>query len=105
MIKGAQKRIVVVKNTDSRIFSEAHFVLKEGGKGESNEDLLSEAKRIISECVREEGALYKKVNRDGPYRTDSAAGRLASPLRMLLVFLIVLLGAAVGCGSAVLLLI
>ena len=103
MIKGAQKRIVVVKNTDSRLFSEAHFILKDGYETGSSTDLLSEVKRIISECIREDGG--KKASGRGSCRTDSAGSKPSSPLRVLFGFLIFFLGAAVGCGSAVLLLI
>ena len=49
MIKGAQKRIVVVRTGDSGIFEEALFVLrKESGAGE--DDMVAEAVRIIGDC-------------------------------------------------------
>ncbi len=46
MIKGAQKKIVVVRTADSRVFEEALFVLrKDITMGEK--DMVAEANRII----------------------------------------------------------
>ncbi len=101
MIKGAQKRIVVVKNTDSRLFSEAHFILKDGLQKPSDKDVISEAKRIIAECVseNEKGMPALAASRNTSRSKDGA------PLRVLVGFLLFTLGAAVGCGTAVFLLI
>ena len=46
MIKGAQKRVVVVKVADSNIFEEAYFVLKRD-KDATGGDMAREAGRII----------------------------------------------------------
>ena len=49
MIKGAQKKIVVVRTGDSGIFEEALFVLRrESNAGEG--DMIAEAVRIIEKC-------------------------------------------------------
>lgn len=49
MIKGCQKKIIYLKNTDSGIFDEAYFVLRRDGEAEhfGEADMVSEAKRII----------------------------------------------------------
>ena len=46
MIKGAQKRMIVLKTSDSTVFEEAYFVLRrENICGEG--DMVAEANRII----------------------------------------------------------
>ena len=50
MIKGAQKRMIVVKTTESKIFEEAYFVLRREAEGVSQGDMVGEANRIIEEC-------------------------------------------------------
>ena len=58
MLKGAQKKMIVVKTSDSEIFEEAYFVVK-GGVERSQPDMVSEANRIIDGCSerrRERGA-------------------------------------------------
>ena len=49
MLKGAQKRMIVVKTSDSEIFEEAYFVMK-GGVERSKPDMVFEANRIIEGC-------------------------------------------------------
>lgn len=48
MIKGAQKRMIVVKTADSEVFEEAYFVLRKEALREG-EDMVREANRIIDE--------------------------------------------------------
>ena len=48
MIKGAQKRVVVVRTADSGIFEEALFVLRQGSAAPET-DMVAEADRIIRE--------------------------------------------------------
>ena len=48
MIRGAQKKMVVIRTHESRLFEEAYFVLrKDGERGMDDEDMLQEADRII----------------------------------------------------------
>ena len=49
MIKGAQKRMIVVKTADSAIFEEVHFVMRRDSSAERM-DMLAEANRIIESC-------------------------------------------------------
>lgn len=49
MIKGAQKRMVVVKTADSRLFEEAYFVMR-ADASPSGEDMVCEANKIIENC-------------------------------------------------------
>lgn len=46
MIKGAQKRMIVVRTADSTIFEEAYFVMR-GGEKREERDMIDEANRII----------------------------------------------------------
>ncbi len=49
MIKGAQKRMIVVKTADSRMFEEAYFVMR-GEVSIPEGDMVAEANRIIEDC-------------------------------------------------------
>ena len=51
MIKGAQKQMIVLRTGGSRYFDEAYFVLRQGVNPDRAQepDLLTEAKRILSE--------------------------------------------------------
>lgn len=54
MIRGAQKRIVVIKTADSAIFDEAYFVLK-SGRETNDGDMVKEANRIVESVDRPSG--------------------------------------------------
>ena len=63
MLKGAQKRMIVVKTADSRIFEEAYFVLKNGASDAvSEKDIISEATSIINR-YSQSGASPKRAKR------------------------------------------
>jgi hypothetical protein len=49
MIKGAQKRMIVVKTGDSAMFEEAYFVLRRESRADRL-DMLAEANKIIENC-------------------------------------------------------
>ena len=49
MIKGIQKNVIIIKDTNSTIFEEAIFVVKPGNKNLSESTLLQEARRIVAE--------------------------------------------------------
>ncbi len=51
MLKGAQKRMIIVRTGDSRYFDEAYFVLRRevGTQASLQSDMLSEANRILEE--------------------------------------------------------
>ena len=49
MYRGSKKTVLVFKGKDSRIFDEAHFIVREGLSSVQDEDITREANRIISE--------------------------------------------------------
>ena len=53
MLRGAEKRMIVVRTKDSRLFEEAYFVVRpeadRGGRNES--DMLWEANRILENSM------------------------------------------------------
>ena len=55
MIKGCQKKIVFLKNTGSKLFDEAYFIIRDSINldGISDGDMIDEANRIIDECIGE----------------------------------------------------
>lgn len=48
MIKGSQKKMIVMKTADSAFFEEAYFVLRRESR-DFDEDMVREANRIIEE--------------------------------------------------------
>lgn len=54
MVKGTNRRVIVVKSPDPRIFEEAIFILKEEymKSGSSPEGLLEEARRVAGDYLR-----------------------------------------------------
>ena len=46
MLKGVGRQVVVLKNTDSKIFEEAIFIIKDGAKF-NKPDMITECERII----------------------------------------------------------
>lgn len=64
MLKGAQKRMIVVRTTDSKLFEEAYFVMRQdaGLGGGDRPDLLAEANRIL------EGSRLHSERRHRPRR-------------------------------------
>ncbi len=63
MIKGINKNMVVVKNTGSRYFEEAHFIVKSGASVRSERDLLREADRLVGAALTREGKGSKPKKR------------------------------------------
>ena len=53
MVRGCQKKIIYLKNTDSKVFDEAYFVVSDKGTFEKIDecDMVKEANRILNECV------------------------------------------------------
>lgn len=48
MIRGAQKKMIVIRTHDSRVFEEAYFVMRRDTEGAVEDcDMLMEADRII----------------------------------------------------------
>ena len=61
MLKGAQKRMIVVRTNDSSIFEEAYFVVKTNYDCEEM-DMVAEAERIIDAAIPRQSK--KKALRD-----------------------------------------
>jgi hypothetical protein len=59
MVKGCERRVVYLKNTDSMVFEEAFFVMKDAKteKPPSSTEMVREANRILSENMTVEGML------------------------------------------------
>ena len=84
MIKGAQKRMIVVRTQDSEIFEEAYFVMRSGEK-HGSVDMIGEADRIIRESGGGEKKRRERVSRVPvwcavSFMGGSAAGALITAL-------------------------
>lgn len=86
MIKGVQRKMIVVKTDKSNVFETAYFVLRSDAGKEDREarDMLSEANRIVNESTE------KKRPRE---RKNKRFGRFAA-------FCFFLLGIIFGTGSS-----
>lgn len=53
MVRGTQRKVIVVKDTKSGIFDEAYFIVKNSADSAhlTTSDMVSEADRIISSCA------------------------------------------------------
>ena len=49
MVRGCQRKVIFLKNTESRIFSEAYFIVDDKAPSASEGDMIREANRIIEE--------------------------------------------------------
>ena len=90
MLRGAEKRMIVVRTRDSRLFEEAYFVVRpEADRGAGDEtDMLREANRILEGSTAE--------NRYGRLSSPEDAPFGSGLLRGLFWFL---LGLLTGGGS------
>ncbi len=86
MIKGIQRNMVVLKNTESRVFEEAYFVLRDDrDRGMKKSDMIAEANRIITE------------NLIGPDRkNDKTKAKRERRLKLVFFLLGILCGALLG---------
>ena len=67
MVRGCQKKIIYLKNTDSGVFDEAYFLVSDSalGKEMDERDMIAEANRILDECIFNEerkGTKRKKLD-------------------------------------------
>ena len=53
MVRGCQKKIIYLKNTESCVFEEAYFVVSDKiiGSDMTECDMVEEANRILDECI------------------------------------------------------
>ncbi len=62
-MRGCQKKVIYLKNTGSRNFEEAYFVIRDSADGKSSRSsMIEEARHIIEENFgkRKRGLLYSK---------------------------------------------
>ena len=87
MIKGAQKKMVVVRTRESRFFEEAYFVMRKDipNAVRDSEDIVAEANRIIRQST----------DRHRGWGVDSALSGAARMSRLVAFGIGILLGAGV----------
>lgn len=79
MVKGVNKRVIVVRAPDRRLFEQAIFIIREEAlsEGVSADEVLSEAQRAAKDYVRHNTGVGKKI-RAVPAPVWAAAGALAT---------------------------
>jgi hypothetical protein len=66
MIKGAQKKMIVLKTSDSAVFEEAYFVLRRESR-DFDEDMVREANRIIEDGGGRRSSKRKRISKGWIY--------------------------------------
>lgn len=66
MVRGCQRRVIFLKNTDSKIFSEAYFIIDDrvDTRALSDGDMVKEANRIIDLSLERRG----EIEQDSRFR-------------------------------------
>lgn len=64
MIQGSEKRMICIRDTRSRIFTEAYFILREDASAIARGDMVSEAMRIIRERTQNPSRMLGKKRLD-----------------------------------------
>ncbi len=83
---GCRRQVVLLRGTESQFFSEAYFIVREKAGGAAKEsDIIEEADRIVRECYRD-------------------LERRSKPRLFRRAILPALVGAALGAGVMVLIL-
>jgi hypothetical protein len=87
LLRGTNKRMVIVKSNDSKLFEEAHFILREDPTELSLPDLLEEANRIV-EKSRFPGSAKKGKRRNWQFVAGIFTGAAIEALGLVLYLLI-----------------
>ena len=86
MIKGCQRRVIVVRGEDENMFEYAYFVLKSGEKFDrvGEDDMIAEANRIIENSEGKKNKEKDKTMMIIPFSVGAALGSLAGLLWLFL---------------------
>lgn len=90
MVKGVERRVIVVKSPDRRLFEQAIFIVKEdafSGQGVTAEQVLAEAQRVADGYVRRNSRLGKRLLRIPPPAYAAAGAAAATLVWVMAVFL------------------
>ena len=75
LLKGVNKRVIIIKNPESEIFEEAYFIVKSGKgffKQAKENEMVMEANRIISDYSRQHKSLTEKEKHGKPDKPDAS---------------------------------
>lgn len=87
LLKGACRRMVVVRSNDSKLFEEAHFILREEHADAPLVDLLAEANRIV-EKSRFPSPQKVKKRKNLPFALGVLTGAAVEALGLVLFLLL-----------------
>lgn len=87
LLKGANRRMVVVKSRDSKLFEEAHFIMREETADSAMPELLAEANRIVEQSQFPSSC--RNFPKKGlPFAAGVFAGALIESLGLLIYLLL-----------------
>ncbi len=76
MIKGCNKRVIVMKDVGNSVFEEAFFILKPGTEKTAQTDILFQAQKIIDENEK----TTQNGGREIIYNVDKERKKKSAPL-------------------------
>ncbi len=82
-MRASEKRIIYVKDTGSKLFEEAYFVLRRGvldGTAPSEDDIVREASRIVQEGSFPYPASARKARRSRSWMLFLSGGAAAAAI-------------------------
>lgn len=87
MLRGCQKKIIVLKNTGSEMFEEAYFIIKPEFEDKSDFNIIEEATKIISsnQLVVKKPRVKKEIPLLLPFGIGALLGALLSILLYLTI--------------------
>ncbi len=90
MLRGCQKKIIFLRNTDSDVFEEAYFVIKDDAAVSpgAEEDMVREANRILRENIISRARPRKAVVRRGTFLPFLIGTLFSAAIFTLLYFLL-----------------
>lgn len=90
MVKGVERRVIIVKAPDPRLFEQAIFIVRENAvnaDGVTAEQVLAEARRVADGYVRRNSTMGKRLSRFSQPALLAAGMALASLVWALVLFL------------------
>ncbi|MGI5935604.1 MAG: translation initiation factor 2 [Oscillospiraceae bacterium] len=91
MVKGTQRRIIVVKSPDPKVFEEAIFIIRDDlfkRKGVSEQEIIREAQRVADDYIKSTIGRKHRLLAKLPAPAFAAAGAAATGIAWLAMRLV-----------------
>ncbi len=91
MVKGTQRRVIVVKSPDPKMFEEAIFIIKDDlfrRKGVNEQEIIREAQRVADDYIKSAVGRKHRLLAKLPAPAFAAAGAAATGIAWLAMRLV-----------------